>query len=130
GGSSTYSNSCAGVSNTAFCVAAGYNHVTLTAPGSGDTTQGLVVVGPTTSTNTSPASFGEGASATSVSGAFYFPYGAITLSGAATLGNGASQCLMLIGSQVTLSGGSAVASTCSIPGYSGSGSTGSIALVQ
>lgn len=130
GGSATYSSSCAGVSNTAFCVAAGYNHVTLTAPGSGDTTQGLVVVGPTTSTNTSPASFGEGASATSVSGAFYFPYGAITLSGAATLGNGASQCLMLIGSQVTLSGGSAVASTCSIPGYSGSGSTGAIALVQ
>jgi hypothetical protein len=130
GGSSTYSSSCAGVSATAFCVAAGYNHVTLTAPGSGDSTQGLVVIGPTSSSNTSPASFGEGASATSVSGAFYFPYGSISLSGAATLGNGTSQCLMLIGSQVTLSGGSAVASTCSIPGYSGSGSTGTVALVQ
>ncbi|HEX4160122.1 MAG TPA: hypothetical protein VHY79_16785 [Rhizomicrobium sp.] len=130
GGTGTDSSSCAGVSGTAFCVAAGYNHVTLTAPGSGNGTQGLVVIGPTTSSNTSPASFGEGASATSVSGAFYFPYGAITLSGAATLGNGPSQCLMLIGSQVTLSGGSAVASTCNIPGYSGNGSGGAVALVQ
>jgi Flp pilus assembly protein TadG len=130
GGTGTYSSSCAGVSSTAFCVAAGYNHVTLVAPGSGNSTQGFVVIGPTTSANTSPASFGEGASSTSVSGAFYFPYGAISLSGGATLGNGSSQCLMLIGSQVTLSGGTAVASTCNIPGYSGSGSTGAVALVQ
>ena len=126
---STDSSSCAGVSGTAFCVAAGYNHVTLVAPGSGDTTQGLVVLGSISSTYTAPASFGEGIGDVGV-GAFYFPDGAITLSGAATLGNGASQCLMLIGLQVTLSGGSAVASTCSIPGYSGSGSSGAVALVQ
>jgi Flp pilus assembly protein TadG len=119
--------SCSG--GQAFCAAAGYNSTTLVAPSSGNT-EGLAVIGPTTSSNTAGALFTEGSSNQSISGAFYFPYGAISLNGAATIGNGASQCLMLIGSQVTLSGGSAVASTCSIPGYSGSGSSGAVALVQ
>lgn len=129
GGTSTNSSSCAGVTGTAFCVAAGYSNVTLVAPSSGNT-QGLAVIGPTSSSNTAQVSFGEGASNTSVSGAFYFPYGAISLSGAATLGDGTGQCLMLIGSQVTLSGGSTVASNCNIPGQNGSGTSGLVALVQ
>ena len=38
---------------------------------------------------------------------------------------------MLIGSQITMNGGTAIASTCNIPGYSGSGSSGgAVALVQ
>jgi hypothetical protein len=131
GGSSTDSSSCASVSSTAFCVGAGYGHVTLIAPGSGSATAGLVVIGPTSSSNTAQASFGEGASNTSLSGAFYFPYGAISLSGAASVGNGSGQCLMFIGSQVTLSGGSALGSTCTdIPGYGGSSTSGTVALVQ
>lgn len=129
GGTSTDSSSCASASSTAFCVAAGFDNVTLVAPSSG-ATQGLAVIGPTSSSNTAQAAFGEGATNTSVSGAFYFPNGAISLSGAATLGNGPSQCLELIGSQVSLSGGSAVASTCNIPGSGSGGTSGQVALVE
>ena len=40
------------------------------------------------------------------------PNGAVSLSGGAGVGNGAGQCLQLVGSQVTLSGGSTLASAC------------------
>ena len=121
GGSSTpASGTCSG---QAFCLAAGYNNVTLTAPASG-TTQGLVVVGP--ASNTGGAAFAEGASNTSLSGAFYFPQGPITLSGGASVGGGTGQCLELIGTQVSLSGGTAAASNC----VSGGGGNTKIALVQ
>jgi hypothetical protein len=101
GASSTLSSgTCASM---AFCVAAGYSNVTLTAPTSG-TTQKIVMIGPTTSTNTAGALFTQGASGTSLSGAVYFPNGPVTLSGGASLGGGTGQCLQLIGSQVSLSG--------------------------
>ena len=122
GTSTPSSGSCSG---QAFCVAAGYNHVTLTAPSSGTTSQ-LLVVGPTSTTNTTGAAFTEGASATSLSGTFYFPDGPITLSGGASVGNGSSQCLEMIGSQITLSGGTALASTC----ISSGGSSAAVQLVQ
>jgi len=130
GGTSVPSGSCSGVTGPAFCLAAGYNHVTLTAPSSGNT-EGLVAVGPTSSGNTAPVAFGEGASNTTLSGAFYFPYGSISLSGAATIGggSGSSQCLMFVGSTVTVAGGSALASACNIPGSS-SGLQPAVALVQ
>jgi hypothetical protein len=83
-----------------------------------------VVIGP--ASNTGGATFAEGASSTSLSGAFYFPQGAISLSGGASVGGGTGQCLELIGTQVTLAGGTAAASNC-IGG--GSGST-KIVLVQ
>ncbi len=117
------SGSCA---NAAFCVAAGYGHVTLTAPTSGSLS-GLVVMGPTTSTNSAGAIFAEGSSNTSLSGVFYLPYGPVTLSGAANVGNSSGQCLELIGSQVSLTGGSALASTCT--GLGGNSAT-TIVLVQ
>ena len=121
GGASTpTSGTCSG---DAFCVAAGYGHVTLTAPAAGDTA-GLVVIGP--SSHTSGALFGEGASNTSLSGAFYFPQGAITLSGGASVGGGTGQCLQLIGTQVTLTGGTTAASNC----LSSTASVSRIALVQ
>jgi len=107
----------------AFSVAAGYTNVTLVAPASG-TLQDLVVA----SNGAGGASFSEGASGNSLSGAFYFPIGPITLSGAGSVGNGAGQCLELIGSAVTLTGGSALASTCS--GLAGSVSGGAVLLVQ
>ena len=121
GGSSTPSSgSCSGQS---FCVAAGYGHVTMTAPTSG-TTQGLVVVGP--ASNTGGALFAEGASNTSLSGAFYFPQGSVSLSGGASVGGGTGQCLELIGTQVSLSGGTTAASNC----VSGGAGNVKIALVQ
>lgn len=103
----------------AFCVAAGYGHVNLTAPSSG-TMENLLVSGPSSGANTAGASFAEGASGTSLSGVFYIPNGPITLSGAGNVGSGAGQCLQLIGSQVSLSGGSALATACSGMGASGS----------
>ena len=122
GGSSLPSSgTCSG---QVFCVAAGYGHVTLTAPTGTATTAGLVVVGPASSTG--GATFAEGASNTSLSGAFYFPQGAISLSGGASVGGGTGQCLELIGTQVTLSGGTAAASNC----VSATAGNVKIALVQ
>lgn len=112
-------------SGQAFCVASGYSSVTLTAPTTGALAN-LVVVGPTSTTNTAGATFAEGATTTSLSGAFYFPNGALSLSGGANVGNGSGQCLEFIGSQVTLSGGTTLASTC----ISGSSSGASVRLVQ
>lgn len=100
------SGSCAG---QGFCVAAGFGHVTLTAPTSG-TMQDLAVIGPTASSNTAGASFTEGASNTSITGAFYFPKGPVSLSGGASVGS--TGCLELIGSTVSLSGGTTLATAC------------------
>jgi Flp pilus assembly protein TadG len=124
GGYSTpASGTCA---NQAFCVGAGYGHVTLTSPSSG-ATAGLVVLGPTGVGLTSGATFAEGASNTSLSGAFYFPQGAISMSGAASIGGGAGQCLEIIGTQVSLGGGSTAASNCL--GGNGGGAGSQITLV-
>ncbi|MGC1304457.1 MAG: hypothetical protein WA840_18980, partial [Caulobacteraceae bacterium] len=114
-------------SGQAFCVASGFSNVTLTAPSSG-TTSGLVVLGPASSSIAAGALFTGGASGTSLSGVFYFPDGPITLGGGASIGNGANQCLELIGTQISLTGGTAAASTCVGGGSGSSGST--VALVQ
>ncbi len=116
-------------SGHAFYIGAGYSTVTLSAPATGNT-QGLAVIGPTASSNIGTAVMTEGSTGTTISGAFYFPYGAISLSGAANVGNGSGQCLEVIGKQVTLSGGSALASTCNIPGVGTSGVSGLVSLVQ
>lgn len=99
------SGSCA---NTAFCVAAGYSNIEITAPSSG-TLAKLAVIGP--EAITAGAAFAEGGSGGKISGAFYFPVGAITMSGGAGVAGG-STCLQLIGSQITLSGGTTAASEC------------------
>jgi Flp pilus assembly protein TadG len=124
GGGSVTGNSVSIITSGTFTVAAGYNNVTLNGPSSG-TLQFLVVA----SNGTGGASFSEGASGNSLSGAFYFPGAPISLSGAGNVGNGTGQCLELIGSTVTLSGGSALASTC--VGLAGGGSGGAkVVLVQ
>ena len=112
--------SCAG---QAFCVAAGYQSVVLTAPTSG-TYQRLAVIGPATVGR--GALFTQGASGTTLSGLFYFPVGAVRLDGAASVGNGVGQCLQLIGKEVTLAGGSLLASTC----ISGANTGGRVVLVR
>ena len=115
------SGTCAGL---AFCLAAGYSNVTLTAPTTG-TTANLVVIGPTNG-SAAGAAFTEGTRNTSLSGVFYFPTGPVTLSGGSSVGNGTNQCLELIGALVTLSGGTALASSC----LSGSAASASVVLVQ
>jgi hypothetical protein len=123
GGGSVTGSGVSLITSGTFSVAAGYNSVTLTGPASGPL-QNLVVA----SNGTGGASFSEGASGNSLSGALYFPAAPVTLSGAGNVGNGAGQCLELIGSAVTLSGASALASTCS--GLGGGSSGGSVVLVQ
>lgn len=103
---------CAG---QAFCVTAGYSDVTFTAPQSGPYTD-LAFVGPLDGLRTEGALFAGGAGDSTVSGAFYFPGGPITLSGGASASSGAGGCLQLIGSEITMSGGTSVASKCNLPG--------------
>ncbi len=122
GGSTPTSGTCSG---EAFCLAAGYNNVTLTAPATGTTAQ-LLVIGPSPTSNTAGALFTEGASNTSLSGVFYFPNATISLGGGASVGNGPNQCLELIGSQVSLTGGTTAASTC----IAGGANNSTVRLVQ
>ena len=112
--------SCAG---QAFCVAAGYSSVVLVAPTTG-TYQKMAVIGPASGTR--GAFFTEGSSGTSLSGLVYFPTGPVRLDGASSVGNGSNQCLQLIGRDITLNGGSLLASTC----ISGSSSGGKVVLVK
>ncbi|HUZ11651.1 MAG TPA: pilus assembly protein TadG-related protein [Caulobacteraceae bacterium] len=116
------SGTCAG---EAFCMGAGYSNVTLLAPTTGATAN-LAVIGPQSGDD--GATLAEGASGADFSGAFYFPTEAISMSGGSSLGSfGSSQCLMLIGSQVTLTGGAALASSCS---GIGAAATSTVVLVQ
>lgn len=131
--SGTTTVSC-GSLTSAFCLGAGFSTVNLTAPTSsstlGSSTAGLAVIGPQSSSNTAAASFTTGATNTRISGAFYFPNGAVSMSGGATLHDtvDTSACLMLVGSQVTLANGSAAGTTCT--GLGGSGSATAVVLVQ
>lgn len=104
-------------SGQAFCVGAGYSSVVITAP----TATKLAVIGPTGS-GSAGATLTQGASGNSISGAFYFPRGPILMSGGAHIGNGSGQCLQMIGSRVTLSGGTTAASACITTTVAGSGS--------
>lgn len=122
GGAATPSSgTCTGL---AFCIGAGYAHVTLVAPSSG-ATQDLAVLGPPS--NSAGALFTAGASNTQISGAMYFPNGAVSMSGGANLGGGSGQCLEVIGTQVSLSGGSTMATSC--PSLA-TASTSKVTLVQ
>ncbi|HET6236623.1 MAG TPA: hypothetical protein VFE41_16925 [Acetobacteraceae bacterium] len=89
------------------------------------------MLGPDSSTtNTAGATFAEVSTNTSLSGAFFIPNGAFILSGGSSVGNGTSQCLEVIASQVTLTGGTALASSCSGLGGASSSSGAAIELVQ
>lgn len=105
GSATPSSGGCAGM---AFCVAAGYNNVVLKAPDGGATDK-LLVVGP--ASGTAGAAFNEGAD-TNLSGAFYFPTAPILMSGGASISNGSGECLTLIGSRITLSGGTKAMTAC------------------
>jgi hypothetical protein len=97
-----------------FCVAAGYSNIVLTAPQTGATAK-MAVIGPTSSSNTGGATFADGGSNAQISGTFYFPYGPITMNGGSSVlgsSSDATKCLQLIGSRITLTGGTAATSEC------------------
>lgn len=112
--------------NTAFCIAAGYNNVLFQAPKSGDMA-GLAVIGPTDG-RTAGATLAAGASNARISGAFYFPTGPIVMGGGSGLSGGGSDCLQLVGSRISLSGGASAASDCLAGGLGGE--TKKVVLVQ
>jgi hypothetical protein len=128
GGNSTIT---CGSTASAFCLGAGYSTVNLVAPTGTSSTAGVAVVGPTSSSLTGAAIFTAGATHTHISGVFYFPYGAINVSGGASLGDtGSGDCLELVGAQINLSGGGVLGSTCTgLPGSVG-GVGSAIAIVQ
>ncbi len=123
GASTTPGDNCAA---QAFCIAAGFGNVLLAAPAGGPTAN-LAVIGPI-SGGSAGAAFTEGAINTIISGVFYLPQGAVSLSGGASVGSGAGQCLELIGSQITLAGGTTLATAC--PGFTGAASSSGARLVQ
>lgn len=101
--------------DTAFCVSSGYRNARFSAPQSGPYTD-LAFVGPLDPARQEGALFAGGAGDSTVSGAFYFPNGAITLSGGASASAGDTGCLQLIGAEIMMSGGTSVASECNLPG--------------
>jgi Flp pilus assembly protein TadG len=113
-----------------FCVAAGYSNIVLTAPQTGSTAK-LAVIGPTSTSVTAGATFAEGGSNAQISGAFYFPYGPIIMNGGSSVLGSAtdpSKCLQMIGSRITLSGGTAATSECIAA--TGATTTSKVSLVQ
>jgi len=98
----------------AFCTGGGYSNMVLRAPGTGPFAK-LAVIGPQNTSVRSGAAFTSGASGGQISGTFYFPNGPISLSGGASASGGSSGCLQIIGSTVTLTGGTTLASECVAP---------------
>ncbi len=111
--------------NQAFCLAAGYGHVTINAP-AGGATPGFALIGPQSASNTAGATFTSGASNTVITGVFYNPNGAVNLAGGAGLGS-ASGCLELYGKSVSVSAGAVLGSSCQ---SSGGAVTYKVRLVQ
>lgn len=109
-------------SGKSFCLTGG-NAITLNAPKSGPYAE-LAVIGPQSSKNTTGAEITSGGRA-KISGAFYFPNGVIDFGGGGQLGDAGNGCLQLIGTSISLSGGSQAMSECTQ--LSG---TGKVALVQ
>ncbi len=94
---------------TAFCAGAGYKDMVLTAPTSGPRAQ-LALIGPVA--RAGGAAMTSGAGNATMTGAFYFPKGPIKLDGGASVAGAAANCLMMVGTSVTIAGGSAIASEC------------------
>lgn len=88
---------------------------------------GLAVIGPTDG-RTAGATLAAGASNARISGAFYFPTGPIVMGGGSGLSGGGSDCLQLVGSRISLSGGASAASDCLAGGLGGE--TKKVVLVQ
>jgi hypothetical protein len=118
-GPQIYDSGCNGES---FCIGGG-NQVTLVAPTSGPNAS-MGVLGPLDQL-AGGAKMDAGGSSR-LSGVMYFPNAPISVNGGGSLsGSSASDCLQIIGSEITLVGGTATASECiDLPG------AGRMALVR
>ena len=99
------SGTCSGMG---LCFAAGFSNVNVSAPTSG-TYSFLLFVGPKTNAAGVLMSGGSGAS---MSGAFYVPDAAFTMSGGAYINTISGGCLQIVANSVSMSGGTTAASTC------------------
>lgn len=124
GGQATATAGCHG---QIFCATAGYNGMVLSAPETGPHA-GIALVGPRTGSQAG-ALFSGGASGGRISGAFYVPRGPIALNGGAGIAGGET-CLQLIGTTITLSGGTSALSECVTAAAGGAGAAGPITWVQ
>ncbi len=115
--------------NRAFCVAAGYSGIVLKAPTSGEY-RDLAFIGPQTSSVTAGALFAGGASGSQISGAFYFPHGPIMMDGGASATAVDSGCLTLIGTAITLKGGTSALSQCAGLTVAAPAGSGRVSLVR
>ncbi|MDB5545287.1 MAG: hypothetical protein JWO64_2436 [Hyphomicrobiales bacterium] len=115
------SGSCNG---KAVCMGAGFNSVVLTAPTTG-AYKDLLLVGPTSTSNSAGFTLVEGAT-TTFAGAIYVPNGSLALSGGASIGNVAGQCLQIVARDMTLSGGTSITSNACVSGAT----SGVVKLVQ
>ena len=113
----------------AFCVAAGYNNIVLSAPATG-TMAKLAVIGPQQASNKAGAAFTQGGTNGKVSGAFYFPNGPLSLTGGAGVSGGTGECLQIIASRITLAGGTTGASNCTGAASAVASGHGPMRLVQ
>ncbi|MBP0439398.1 TadE/TadG family type IV pilus assembly protein [Tianweitania sediminis] len=111
----------------AFCVGSGFSGISLAAPKIGPLGK-VLVVGPQLPANIKGATFAEGGSAGVLAGAFYFPFGPVTMSGGASAGGANNYCLQLIGSRITLGGGTTAVSECIAAG--GGSAAKKVVLVQ
>ncbi|WP_296041440.1 pilus assembly protein TadG-related protein [uncultured Agrobacterium sp.] len=92
-----------------FCLTGG-NAITLNAPKAGAYAD-LAIIGPQSSTKKAGAVITSGGQA-KISGAFYFPNGTVEFGGGGQIGDASSGCLQLIGTSISLSGGSQAISQC------------------
>ncbi|WP_374544455.1 beta strand repeat-containing protein [Rhodoblastus sp.] len=115
--------------NLAICFTAGFSNVYVSAPTSG-TYANLLFVGPSSTSGISSGVLFSGGATANMTGAFYEPLGAFTMSGGASINSTSTKrpdgatwaggCFQIVALSVSMSGGTTVASTC----ISGSG-TGS-----
>ncbi len=93
-----------------FCSIAGYDNVVLKAPTTGDLAN-LLVIGPQNAARTGSSFFGQGSSGGTLSGAFYFPYGSMTMAGGSGVSD-AGECFQLVATQISITQGATAASSC------------------
>lgn len=121
--------------NAAFCAGSGFGNVSLSAPTSG-TDANLVLIGPPSNSShpTATVNFNEGSGIT-LAGLLYFPDGSMALSGGAAVANQSGQCLQIVASQISLSGGtkltdSYASGACFTSSGSSSSGSSTVELVQ
>lgn len=113
----------------AFCVTAGYSGIVLKSPTEGPYHH-LAFVGPQDASVTHGALFAGGANNSQISGAFYFPHGPVVMSGGAGAAAVDEGCLTLIGTFITLSGGTSAVSQCEGLTTAGGPASGRVSLVR